>query len=93
MATVLKPSVTVSAKVKKQLEEFAQAVGGSETEIADEAIANYIRYHSRMIAKVEEGRTAARRGELVDNEAVGAWLQSWGTENELPPPFAKKATD
>ena len=28
-------------------------------------------------------------GESVPNEAVMAWLDSWGTENELDPPRAK----
>ena len=86
MATVLKPNVTVSKRVKQQLEEFMERTGGSETEIADEALAQYIRFHSRMIEKVEEGRAAARRGEFIDQEDMEAWLDSWGSDNELPPP-------
>lgn len=89
MATALKPKVSISAKVKKQLEELAQTTGASETQLAEEAIASFVGYQNRVIAKVEEGRAAARRGEFVEQEDVEAWLDSWGSDDELPPPTVK----
>ena len=35
---------------------------------------------------VEEGLADVRVGRVVDGEQVLNWLESWGSENELPPP-------
>jgi predicted transcriptional regulator len=35
---------------------------------------------------VEEGLADLRAGHIVEGEAVMRWLESWGTEHELPPP-------
>ncbi len=32
------------------------------------------------------GEADADAGRVVSHEAVGRWLMSWGTPNELPPP-------
>ncbi len=37
---------------------------------------------------VEEGLADAKAGRLVDGESVMRWLESWGTDHELPPPRA-----
>lgn len=38
---------------------------------------------------VEEGLADVRAGRVVEGEAVMRWLESWGSENELPPPRAR----
>jgi len=35
---------------------------------------------------IDEALAQVERGETISAEAVDAWLESWGTENELPPP-------
>jgi predicted transcriptional regulator len=35
-------------------------------------------------------REFARTGEAVPSEDVKAWVESWGTPNELPPPTPRK---
>lgn len=89
MATVLKPTIKISPELKDQLEELVQDTGKSEAELVGEALAGYIARQKAIIAKVKEGRAAAARGELVDQDDVEAWLDSWGTENELPAPSSK----
>ncbi|MDM9648935.1 hypothetical protein [Rhizobium sp. S163] len=39
-----------------------------------------------LAASIDAAILAADRGEFISNEAMCAWLSSWGTENELPPP-------
>lgn len=89
MATVLKPIIKISPELKDQLKELVQDTGKSEAELVEEALAGYITRQKAIIAKVKEGRAAADRGELVDQDDVEAWLDSWGTENELPAPSSK----
>ena len=38
---------------------------------------------------VRDGIAAADAGQTIPLEAVRLWLQSWGTEAELPPPCAQ----
>ena len=38
---------------------------------------------------VEEGLADVRAGRVVEGKAVMRWLESWGSENELPPPGAR----
>ena len=35
-----------------------------------------------------EAIESVKTGQVVDEESVHAWMESWGTENELPPPTA-----
>jgi predicted transcriptional regulator len=35
---------------------------------------------------VEEGLADAKAGRLVEGESLMRWLESWSTDNELPPP-------
>ena len=35
---------------------------------------------------IEEARASAAAGKLISVEAVQAWVDSWDTDNELPPP-------
>lgn len=37
---------------------------------------------------VEEGLADMRAGRVMEGEQVMRWLESWGTEHELPPPRA-----
>ncbi len=39
-----------------------------------------------QIAAIRAGIADADAGWVVDHEPVAAWLESWGTENELPAP-------
>ncbi len=38
---------------------------------------------------VMEGLADIEAGRVVPHSEVKAWLESWGTENELPPPLCK----
>jgi len=42
-----------------------------------------------FLKAVQEGIDSADAGDLVDDEEVWAWVDSWGTENELPMPQPK----
>jgi predicted transcriptional regulator len=37
-------------------------------------------------AAIARGRADIAAGRVISNEAMNAWLDSWGTDNELPPP-------
>jgi RHH-type rel operon transcriptional repressor/antitoxin RelB len=35
---------------------------------------------------IDEAVLAADKGEFISHEAICAWLNSWGSDHELPPP-------
>ena len=39
---------------------------------------------------IAEAKRAIKEGRIVPHEEVVKWLQSWGTENELPCPRSSK---
>jgi predicted transcriptional regulator len=41
------------------------------------------RLEARLIA---EARASATAGQTISIEAIKAWVESWGTDHELPPP-------
>jgi hypothetical protein len=40
----------------------------------------------RLQAELRDAGRDVQAGHLIPHEAVKAWLLSWGTEQELPPP-------
>jgi predicted transcriptional regulator len=83
-------SATLTIRLPKEdldrLEVLAHDTRRSRSYLAAEAIGEYLKYKEWKIQAVKEGIASAERGEWVSDEAVDAWLASWGTDHELPPP-------
>lgn len=79
-------SLHVDADTRKQLEDEARLQRTSAEDVAEFAIKRYleIREHEREILR--ERIAEADRGIFISEEAMTRWIDSWGTENELPPP-------
>jgi predicted transcriptional regulator len=79
-------SLRLDAQTRQELEREARLQDMSEAELAARAIKSYleVREHDRRIMR---GRLAeAGEGIFISEEAMTGWVESWGTENELPPP-------
>jgi predicted transcriptional regulator len=71
------------------LDELAGATQRSRADLAEEALAQYLEVQHSQIEGVRVAIEEADRGEPgIPHERVAAWLESWGTDNELPPPEA-----
>ena len=73
-------SVRIDQDLEQRLKRLAKATGCTE--------AWYIRQAQEewMVQAIKEGIKAADEGRTVDHDQVEAWLNSWGTENELERP-------
>jgi|GEM_PF-5388501 len=88
-------TITVSQHVAARLRAIALERGDSdEVAIADSAIMNQLDIDEAWRAEVQ------RRIDIPDSEKryvshadVGAWIESWETENELPRPKGKPLND
>ncbi|THV21523.1 hypothetical protein [Peteryoungia ipomoeae] len=57
-----------------------------EREVVEMAVAEYLDRQEMELAVVKNGlRPDAGRG-LISHEAMKAWLESWGEDDELVPP-------
>jgi len=70
----------------RRLEELAETTRRSSSALAAEAVANYLKYQKWKAGAIEEGLEDLRAGRVISHDRVVQWLDSWGTENELPPP-------
>ena len=79
-------SMRMDEDVKKRVEEIAKFEERSASYIAEKAIKQYlarVEYKKQQIALAEK---EAEKGIWISGEAMTAWIESWDTENELPPP-------
>ena len=82
-------TVRLTPEVKQRLESIAQRVRRSKSNLAAEAIEEFLTVQEWQIAAIEEGIQAAERGDLIPHEDVQTWAESLGTDHELPLPRAK----
>lgn len=79
-------TVRLDDEVKRRLEALADSTKRSRSFIAAEAIAAYVELNAWQVAAIEAGLAAAERGELIPQEEIAEWVESWGDDDELPPP-------
>ena len=80
-------SARVDEKLNEQLEAMAAASQRSKAFLITEAIESYVDRQRWMEERIDASlKEADESGEYISNEAMVKWLDSWGTENELPPP-------
>lgn len=74
-----------------ELAELAKATGRSEGELAHEAIAEYLAAQRWQIDAIKTGIDEADAGLVVSDEDVQSWIDSLGTEQEIPLPRAPRS--
>jgi len=66
---------------RKRLDKHRGRLPASERLTRNEANAR-----QTLSEAIDESLAQVERGETISAEAVDEWLESWGTDNELPPP-------
>jgi predicted transcriptional regulator len=78
--------VNLDEAVQTRLAALARERQQAVSDVAAEVISTYLSPASREYKHIEAGLAELSAGKGVPNEQVGKWLDSWGNENELPPP-------
>jgi RHH-type rel operon transcriptional repressor/antitoxin RelB len=69
------------------LGELAGVTRRSRAELAEEALAQYLDVQGWQVEGIRAAIEEADRGEPgVAHERVATWLDSWGSDDEPPPP-------
>lgn len=79
-------SLHVKAEIKEELEQEARLLKVSESEIAERAIEAFLNLQAHKRDVIAAAAAEADKGVFISGEAMHRWIESWGTENELPPP-------
>jgi RHH-type transcriptional regulator, rel operon repressor / antitoxin RelB len=84
------PSATLSIRLKtetkRRLAKLARVSGRSSNFLISDAVESYVADQERMLAEIRKADREVKSGHYVKHEDMKAWLLSWGTDRELPPP-------
>ncbi|HBH36272.1 MAG TPA: hypothetical protein DDW45_07960 [Gammaproteobacteria bacterium] len=81
-------SLRLDADVKSKLKHEAQQLNRSESFIAATAIRQYLAACEQKRMAIDVAIKQADQGSFIASDAMGAWVDSWGSDKELDPPAA-----
>jgi predicted transcriptional regulator len=79
-------SIRLKPDVKKRLAKLAKESGRSANFLISDAVESYVADQVRMLGEIRRADRQVKSGHYVRHEDMKAWLLSWGTDHELPPP-------
>lgn len=79
-------TVPLSDEVQKRLADLSERSHRSTSELAAEAISNYVDLQEWQLEQIEAGIADLEAGRTVKHDEIVAWVNSLGTSNELTPP-------
>ena len=79
-------SLRLPDEVREDLDFVSAGTKRTASSIAIEAISNAVAVRAKRMRMIEESKDAEKRGEFISHDAVGRWIESLGTDNELPRP-------
>jgi predicted transcriptional regulator len=79
-------SVRLRPEIKRKLAKLAKQSGRSANFLISDAVESYVIDQERLLAEVRQGEAQVGSGHFIRQEDMKAWLLSWGTDRELPPP-------
>ena len=79
-------SVRLRPETKKRLAKLAKTSGRSSNFLIADAVEVYVADQEAMLAEVRQAERQTNSGHYIRHEDMKAWLLSWGTDRELPPP-------
>ena len=79
-------SVRLKPETKKRLAKLAKTSGRSSNFLVSDAVESYVADQERLLADIRRADRQSKSGHYIPQEDMKAWLLSWGTNRELPPP-------
>ena len=79
-------SIRLKPEIKKRLAKLAKASGRSSNFLITDAVESYVADQERMLEEIQQSDRQVESGHYIRHGDMKAWLLSWGTKHELPPP-------
>jgi predicted transcriptional regulator len=82
-------SIRLQADIEKHLQDAAKRLKRSKNWLINLAIREFLErevLERQRWQETLEALDSANQGRVIDGDTVHHWLQSWGTDDEQPPP-------
>ena len=79
-------SMRIDDELKSAIEEEARREDLSAAQVVTRAVRSHLLAQEAERAAVEAALVEADKGIFISSEAMMAWVQSWGSDDELPMP-------
>jgi predicted transcriptional regulator len=79
-------SLRLDAGTRARLEAEARRLDRPASQVAARAIVRWLDAEAALRAEIDAALAEAEAGAFVSAEAVGDWMDAWGTDREAPPP-------
>lgn len=79
-------SIRLKPDVKRRLAKLAKTSGRSSNFLISDAVESYVADQEKLLAEIRQADRQVKSGHYIKHEDMKAWLLSWGTDHELPPP-------
>lgn len=79
-------TLRIDSGVKKRLEREDKSLDRSTSYLAAKAIEAFVEAREEKRRAIEAAIIEADKGVFISSKAMHKWMDSWGTDNELPPP-------
>ena len=79
-------SMRIDDELKSAIEEEARREDLSAAQVVTRAVKSHLEAQIARREAIEAAFDEADRGEFISSEAMLAWVNSWGSEDELPMP-------
>jgi predicted transcriptional regulator len=94
--SVVRRTLELDAETDARLQAMAAARGQDVSAVLADAVAlleSIVPFEGPDIAEdIRRLRNFERTGEAIPLDEIRAWVESWGTDNELPRPEPRKIT-
>lgn len=79
-------SLRLDTEIKTRLEKEAEFEDRSAGYIVQKAVEDYLESKEYFREQMRQAIAEADKGVFISEEAMHHWIESWDTDNELPPP-------
>ena len=79
-------SVRLRPETKRRLARLAKRSGQSSNFLISDAVESYVADQEKLLAELRLADQQVKSGHYIRHEDMKAWLLTWGTQKELPPP-------
>lgn len=88
MSGMVNMAVRLPSSMKDRLASLAEETLREQDQLIEQAVGRFLEREERQLDLIRQAIDGAEKHPecLVDDEFVEAWVDSLGTENELPPP-------
>jgi len=79
-------SIRIEDEVRDKLEKICALTERSKAYITSKAIEEYVERNGWKVEALKRAKKDASKGEFISHQAMGDWIDSLGSDNELPAP-------